>query len=100
MTTIPNAHFGPCPLDAWLARQCGAATSRDLPARLAQKQLHLLRSTLDQAMRGAFYATRLQGYAFNLTTLEDLSHLPSPRQKICATGVIFCVFRRVTCSAW
>ena len=76
MTTIPNAHFGPCPLDAWLARQCGAATSRDLPARLAQKQLHLLRSTLDQAMRGAFYATRLQGYAFNLTTLEDLSHLP------------------------
>ena len=27
-------------------------------------------------MRGAFYATRLQGYAFNLTTLEDLSHLP------------------------
>lgn len=76
MTTIPNAHFGPCPLDAWLARQCSAATSRDLPARLAQKQLHLLRSTLDQAMRGAFYATRLQGYAFNLTTLEDLSHLP------------------------
>ena len=76
MTTIPNAHFGPCPLDAWLAQQCGAATSRDLPARLAQKQLHLLRSTLDQAMRGAFYATRLQGYAFNLTTLEDLSHLP------------------------
>ena len=76
MTAIPDAQFGSCPLDAWLARQCGAATSRDLPARLAQKQLHLLRSTLDQAMRGAFYATRLQGYAFNLTTLEDLSHLP------------------------
>ena len=76
MTAIPDAQFGSCPLDAWLARQCGAATSRDLPARLAQKQLHLLRSTLDQAMRGAFYATRLQGYAFNLTTVEDLSHLP------------------------
>ncbi len=76
MTVIPDAQFGSCPLDAWLARQCGAATSRDLPARLAQKQLHLLRSTLDQAMRGAFYATRLQGCAFNLTTVEDLSHLP------------------------
>ena len=76
MTAIPDAHFGSCPLDAWLARQCGAATSGDLPALLAQKQLHLLRSTLDQAMRGAFYATRLQGCAFNLTTVEDLSHLP------------------------
>ena len=76
MTAIPDAQFGSCPLDAWLARQCGAATSRDLPARLAQKQLHLLRSTLDQAMRGAFYATRLQGRERNLTTLEDLRHLP------------------------
>lgn len=76
MTAIPDAQFGSCPLDAWLARQCGAATSRDLPARLAQKQLHLLRSTLDQAMRGAFYATRLQGREHNLSTLEDLTHLP------------------------
>ena len=76
MTAIPDAQFGSCPLDAWLARQCGAATSRDLPARLAQKQLHLLRSTLDQAMRGAFYATRLQGRERNLATLEDLRHLP------------------------
>ena len=76
MTAIPDAQFGSCPLDAWLARQCGAATSRDLPARLAQKQLHLLRSTLDQAMQGAFYATRLQGREHNLTTLEDLTHLP------------------------
>ena len=76
MTAIPDAQFGSCPLDAWLARQCGAATSRDLPARLAQKQLHLLRSMLDQAMQGAFYATRLQGRERNLTTLEDLRHLP------------------------
>ena len=76
MTAIPDAQFGSCPLDAWLARQCGAATSRDLPARLAQKQLHLLRSTLDQAMRGAFYATRLQGREHNLSTLKDLTHLP------------------------
>ena len=76
MTAIPDAQFGSCPLDAWLARQCGAATSRDLPARLAQKQLHLLRSMLDQAMQGAFYATRLQGRERNLATLEDLRHLP------------------------
>ena len=71
-----GADFGSCPLDAWLAQQCGAASCRDLPARLAQTQLHLLRSTLEHAMRGTFYATRLQGYDPNLTELEDLTHLP------------------------
>lgn len=76
MTTTADADFGSCPLDAWLARQCGAATSRDLPAELAQMQLRLLRRTLAQAMRGAFYATRLQGCDYNLTALEDLTRLP------------------------
>lgn len=76
MTSLTDADFGFCPLDAWLAGQCGAATSRELPERLAQMQLHLLRLTVKQAMRGAFYATRLQGRAHNLTTLEDLTLLP------------------------
>ena len=76
MNAIADADFGSCPLDAWLARQCGAATSRELPERLAQMQVHLLRHTLAQAMCGTFYATRLQGYGLNLATLEDLTHLP------------------------
>ena len=76
MNAIADGDFGSCPLDAWLARQCGAATNRELPERLAQMQVHLLRRTLAQAMRGTFYATRLQGYGLNLATLEDLTHLP------------------------
>ena len=71
-----GAGFGSCPLDAWLGQQCGAATCRDLPARLAQTQLHLLRNTLEYAMRGTFYAIRLQGCDPRLTALEDLAHLP------------------------
>ena len=76
MNAIADGNFGSCPLDAWLARQCGATTSRELPERLAQMQVHLLRLTLAQATRGAFYATRLQGYNLNLAKLEDLTHLP------------------------
>lgn len=76
MTATPNAHFGSCPLDAWLAGQCGAADSRELPTLLAQMQLRLLRRTLAQAMRGAFYATRLQGCGCDVTTLADLTRLP------------------------
>lgn len=72
----PDGGFGSCPLDAWLAGQCGASTSRALPVRLAQQQLHLLRHTLQQAMRGVFYGARLQGCAYGLTSLEDLTHLP------------------------
>lgn len=76
MTAKTDGCFGSCPLDAWLARQCGAATSRELPERLTQMQLRLLRSTVEQAMRGAFYATRLQGRVNDLATLEDLMCLP------------------------
>ena len=75
MTASPGAHFCPCPLDAWLAGQCGAADSRELPILLAQMQLRLLRSTLAQALRGTYYGTRLQGCC-DITTLADLTRLP------------------------
>ena len=75
MTATPGAHFGPCPLDAWLAGQCGAADSRELPILLAQMQLRLLRSTLAQAMRGTYYGTRLRGCC-DITMLAELTHLP------------------------
>lgn len=87
-----DADFGSCPLDAWLARQCGATTCRDLPTRLAQMQLHLLRHSLKQAMRGAFYATRLQGCDLNLAALEDLTHLPfTTAQDLRNWGDFLCV---------
>ena len=75
MTASPGAHFGSCPLDAWLAGQCGAADSRELPTLLALMQLRLLRSTLAQAMRGTYYGTRLQGCC-DITTLAELTRLP------------------------
>ncbi|MTJ93413.1 MAG: phenylacetate--CoA ligase [Desulfovibrio sp.] len=63
-------------MDVWLAVQCGATASCELPEKLAQMQLRLLRSTVEQAMRGAFYATRLQGRVSEFTRLEDLTRLP------------------------
>ena len=86
--------FGSCPLDPWLARQCGAATCPELPARLAQMQLHLLRCTLEQAVRSTFYANRLQGRNLKLETLEDLPCLPfTTAQDLRNWGDFLCVSR-------
>lgn len=70
------AGFGSCPLDIWLARQCGARSSGDLPGRLAIAQTALLRSTLRQAVRGAFYAARLRECKLDITSVDDLERLP------------------------
>lgn len=70
------AGFGSCPLDIWLARQCGARSSGELPGRLAIAQTALLRSTLRQAVRGAFYAARLRECNLDITSVGDLERLP------------------------
>lgn len=70
------AGFGSCPLDLWLARQCGARSSEELPGRLAIAQTALLRSTLRQAVRGAFYAARLRECNLDITSVGDLERLP------------------------
>lgn len=75
--TLPSiTGFGSCPLDLWLARQCGARSSGDLPGRLAIAQTALLRSTLRQAVRGAFYAARLRECKLDITSVGDLERLP------------------------
>ncbi|WP_318649416.1 DVU_1553 family AMP-dependent CoA ligase [Desulfovibrio desulfuricans] len=70
------AGFGSCPLDIWLARQCGARSSGELPGRLAIAQTALLRSTLRQAVLGAFYAARLRECNLDITSVDDLERLP------------------------
>lgn len=70
------AGFGSCPLDLWLARQCGARSPEDLPGKLAATQAELLRGTLRQATRGAFYAAHLQGCNLDVTSVDDLALLP------------------------
>ncbi|MCQ4861842.1 AMP-binding protein [Desulfovibrio desulfuricans] len=75
--TLPSiTGFGSCPLDLWLARQCGARSSGELPGRLAIAQTALLRSTLRQAVRGAFYAARLRECKLDITSVGDLERLP------------------------
>ena len=68
--------FGSCPLDRWLARQCGARSAGELPGKLAIAQAALLRSTLRQAVRGAFYAARLRECKLDITSVGDLERLP------------------------
>lgn len=68
--------FGSCPLDSWLARQCGAHGREDLPEKLAAAQTALLRSTLQQAVRGAFYAARLKDCNLDIASVDDLAGLP------------------------
>ena len=68
--------FGSCPLDLWLARQCGACSAGELPAKLAAAQVTLLRSTLRQALRGAFYARHLRECNLDITSVDDLERLP------------------------
>lgn len=73
----PSARgFGDCPLDHWLARQCGARNGEELPGKLAAAQTALLRSTLRQALRGAFYAARLAGCNPALASVDALAELP------------------------
>ena len=75
--TLPSiTGFGSCPLDIWLARQCGACSSGELPGRLAIAQTALLRSSLRQAVRGAFYAARLRECNLDITSVGDLERLP------------------------
>jgi len=68
--------FGSCPLDLWLARQCGARSSGELPDKLAIAQTALLRSSLRQAVRGAFYAARLRECDLDITSMDHLERLP------------------------
>lgn len=68
--------FGSCPLDLWLARQCGARSAGELPGKLADAQAALLRSTLRQALRGAFYARHLRECDLDITSVDDLERLP------------------------
>ena len=68
--------FGSCPLDLWLARQCGAHSSVELPGKLAAAQAALLRSTLRQALRGAFYAARLREFNLDIVSVDELERLP------------------------
>ena len=90
MTSCEN--FGSCPLDAWLAGQCGAVTCSDLPARLAQTQLHLLRGTLEQAARGIFYRKHFQGCDLKLARLDELQRLPfTTAQDLQGWGDFLCV---------
>ena len=65
-----------CPLDDWLARQCGASGPVDLPARLEAAQVRLLRETLRRASRSFFYGKRLVGFNLDPNSLEDLRTLP------------------------
>ncbi|WP_240824848.1 DVU_1553 family AMP-dependent CoA ligase [Desulfovibrio sp. UIB00] len=68
--------FGSCPLDRWLARQCGARSAGELPGKLAIAQAALLRSTLRQAVHGAFYARHLRECDLDITSVDDLERLP------------------------
>ena len=68
--------FGSCPLDLWLARQCGARSAVELPGKLADAQTALLRSTLRQAVRGAFNARHLRECDLDITSVDDLERLP------------------------
>lgn len=68
--------FGSCPLDRWLARQCGACSAGELPGKLAAAQAAQLRSTLRQAQRGAFYARHLRECDLDITSVDDLERLP------------------------
>ena len=68
--------FGSCPLDRWLARQCGACSAGELPGKLAAAQAALLRSILRQAQRGAFYARHLRECDLDITSVDDLERLP------------------------
>lgn len=68
--------FGSCPLDRWLARQCGAHSAGELPEKLAAAQAALLRSTLRQALRGAFYARHLRECNLDIISVDDLERLP------------------------
>ena len=66
-----------CPLDAWLADECGARSPEELPARLEQAQLAALIRAVRHARRSSFYAARLPG--FTPQSLADLSRLPFTR---------------------
>lgn len=68
--------FGSCPLDRWLARQCGAYTPAELPGKLEAAQAALLRSTLRQAVHGAFYARHLRECDLDITSVDNLERLP------------------------
>jgi len=68
--------FGTCPLDFWLARQCGAHNCEELPAKLAAAQAGLLRRTLQQALHGAFYAAHLKGCYPAIANTQVLAELP------------------------
>ncbi len=65
-----------CPLDAWLAQQCGARDLEDLPAKLEAAQIRLLRETLHRASHSVFYGKRLAGCNLNPESLEELQTLP------------------------
>ena len=65
-----------CPLDAWLAQNCGAASLEDLPRALHAAQEAALRRQLVQARRAVFYGPRLTGLDLERLTLEDLPRLP------------------------
>ena len=66
-----------CPLDAWLADECGARSPEELPARLEQAQLEALIRTVRHARRSSFYAARLP--VLIPRSLADLSRLPFTR---------------------
>ena len=76
MDVAQSVGLAPCPLDGWLAAQCGATSSHDLPGCLAQARLARLRETLLRAAHGFFYATRLQCCNLDLARVEDLESLP------------------------
>ena len=71
-----RAGFGSCPLDLWLARQCGAYSPAELPGKLEAAQTALLRSTLRQALCGAFYARHLRECDLDITSMDHLERLP------------------------
>ena len=71
-----RAGFGSCPLNLWLARQCGAYSPAELPGKLEAAQTALLRSTLRQALCGAFYARHLRECDLDITSMDHLERLP------------------------
>lgn len=84
--------FGSCPLDRWLARQCGARSAGELPGRLVIAQAALLRSTLQQALRGAFYDRHLRECMLDITSLNDLERLPfTTAEDLRSWGDFLCV---------
>lgn len=71
----PDAPFAHA-LDAWLARQCGAADPAELPARLAARRLELLNAQWRHAAtHSRLYAARLAGLG-PLSSLSELARLP------------------------